>query len=127
MSGQTENVFVNAEFQIKRDTVENWETLNPILEAGEPALVVDENDKPKYLKIGDGKTTWSELIRFNYPDQTYDPESENAQSGKAVAEAIKSISSGNPKSEIKDDILYLLVNETSLKATVTSDGVLVIR
>ena len=60
-------------------------------------------------------------------DQTYDPESENPQSGVAVAEAIKSISSVNPKSEIKDDILYLLVNETSLKAAVTSDGVLVIR
>ena len=87
MSGQTKNVFVNAEFQIRRDTAENWEAENPILEAGEPALVVDENDKPKYLKIGDGKTTWSELKRFNYPDQEYNPESENAQSGKALAEA----------------------------------------
>lgn len=59
-------------------------------------------------------------------DQTYNPSSENAQSGKAVAEAIKNISSGSAKAEVKDDVLYLTQSGDSLKVNITEENVLVI-
>lgn len=43
--------------KIKRGSTENWNTTNPVLEAGQPGY-----DKNKHkLKIGDGITKWSEL------------------------------------------------------------------
>jgi len=43
--------------QFKRGTAERWKELNPILKAGEPGFVIDENR----FKIGDGVTPWKEL------------------------------------------------------------------
>lgn len=43
--------------KIKRGSTENWDTINPILEAGQPGY--DKNTHK--LKIGDGITKWSEL------------------------------------------------------------------
>jgi hypothetical protein len=45
--------------QFKRGTAERWEELNPVLEVGEPGLVIG-GDKLK-LKIGDGVTAWNDL------------------------------------------------------------------
>jgi hypothetical protein len=46
-----------ATIQFKRGTASRWAELNPVLEAGQPGFVTDENR----LKIGDGATAWSDL------------------------------------------------------------------
>lgn len=43
--------------QLKRGAASRWAELNPILQAGEPGFVTDENR----LKIGDGVTKWNDL------------------------------------------------------------------
>jgi hypothetical protein len=43
--------------QLRRDTAENWENVNPILSSGE--LGVDLTSKK--IKLGDGSTQWNEL------------------------------------------------------------------
>ena len=45
------------ELQIKRGSSSKWKELNPVLAAGEPGYVLDENK----LKIGDGVTAWNDL------------------------------------------------------------------
>lgn len=111
--------------QFRHDTIRNWETTNPILYEGEVGVVIGLNEigdnleaKTQKAKIGDGIHPWNELewwslIQSDGPDndilvdQTYNPESENAQSGKAVAEAVnanlisKTISG---KSVLADDV-----------------------
>jgi hypothetical protein len=44
-------------FLLKRATKETWETINPILELGEPGFEYDTNK----LKIGDGRHYWTNL------------------------------------------------------------------
>lgn len=46
--------------QLKRGKLSRWEELNPILAAGEPGFVTDENR----LKFGDGVTAWNDLPYF---------------------------------------------------------------
>lgn len=46
-----------ATLQLKRGTAARWVELNPVLAAGEPGFEYDT----KKLKIGDGKTAWSDL------------------------------------------------------------------
>ena len=46
-----------ATIQLKRGTAARWAELNPMLEAGQPGFVTDENR----LKIGDGVTLWNDL------------------------------------------------------------------
>ena len=43
--------------KFKRGTAARWNELNPVLVAGEPGFVTDENR----FKIGDGVTTWNDL------------------------------------------------------------------
>lgn len=88
MNRQTEIVFVNAEFQLKRDTKDNWKDENPILGEGEPALVIDNRGKVTHFKIGDGKTNWRELEAFSLSNQSDKPESDNNKMDK-FGEVIK--------------------------------------
>lgn len=46
-----------ATIQFKRGVATRWAELNPVLQAGEPGFVTDENR----LKIGDGITAWNDL------------------------------------------------------------------
>lgn len=46
-----------ATIQLKRGTAEALARVNPVLAAGEPGFVTDENR----LKIGDGVTHWNDL------------------------------------------------------------------
>lgn len=46
-----------ATIQFKRGVAARWAELNPVLQAGEPGFVADENR----LKIGDGITAWNDL------------------------------------------------------------------
>lgn len=146
-------IYLNSRFGYREDTLANWQAENPILERGEISFVRDGKEG-KFIKIGDGVTTWNSLSFAPLPkgekgaqgepgpkgdkgdrgntgatgpqgpmgpkgdkgakgeqgiqgekgekgdpgadgkdaviDQTYSPESENAQSGVAVAEAISS-------------------------------------
>ncbi len=53
--------------KLRRDTSANWSSVNPVLNDGEMGLDTT-NDK---IKIGDGTSTWSTLMRrckaFNRP------------------------------------------------------------
>lgn len=46
-----------ATIQLKRGTAEALSRVNPVLAAGEPGFVIDENR----MKIGDGITAWNDL------------------------------------------------------------------
>ena len=48
---------IKTTFQFKRATAARWNEINPILAAGEPGYVLDENK----FKIGDGITAWNDL------------------------------------------------------------------
>lgn len=48
---------INTTFRLKRGTAARWAEVNPILDAGEPGFVYDENR----LKVGDGVTHWNDL------------------------------------------------------------------
>lgn len=108
-------IYLNSRFALRSDTLDNWQSKNPVLEDGEPS-VVSNGSETEWLKIGDGVTDWNNLPYKLGPmgpqgvqgnkgekgdkgdkgsdgltpeaDQTYNPESPNAQSGIAVAEAL---------------------------------------
>lgn len=70
---------------LRRDTAANWTKKNPVLREGEEGYETDTGRR----KIGDGNTAWN-AISYTV-DQSYSPVSDNAQSGKAVAEAVAAI------------------------------------
>ena len=43
--------------KIRRDTIANWESVNPVLNEGEPSYDKDN----KIIKIGDGTNNWRDL------------------------------------------------------------------
>ena len=92
MADNIRKLYAGARFILRKDSLENWQTKNPVLLAGELSYVTDGEDNKK-IKFGDGITPWNDLAYFSSGtdvevDQTYNPESENAQSGIAVAKAV---------------------------------------
>ena len=92
-----DKIYLKSFFGYREDTLENWVLYNPILEKGEPSIVNNSTDG-NWLKIGDGVTKWVDLPYKKWSDgsnmqidQTYNPKSENPQSGKAIAEAISEV------------------------------------
>lgn len=100
----------NFHCQPRRDTSARLQANNPVLCDGEMGVVTDGTDT-EWLKVGDGVTPWNQLPYKKGPkgdkgnkgdkgergepaitDQTYSATSENAQSGKAVAELEKTLS-----------------------------------
>ena len=78
-------IYCKSSYLLRRDTAANWRTKNPILREGEEGYETDTGKR----KVGDGTTEWNNLkYDSGIVDQTYAPTSENAQSGKAVSEAI---------------------------------------
>ncbi len=53
-------IFANARFAHRADTLENWQTQNPVLLKGEPAIVLGGKDGES-VKIGDGVTAFNDL------------------------------------------------------------------
>ncbi len=53
-------IYIDARYGFREDPLEKWETINPVLERGEPSIVRDGKDG-KWLKIGDGVTPWNDL------------------------------------------------------------------
>jgi hypothetical protein len=43
--------------QIRRDTLDNWTSVNPVLQSGEISFVTDQNK----FKVGDGSSLWADL------------------------------------------------------------------
>lgn len=78
----------NARFKFRFDTTENWEKAAPKLYAGEIGIE-KLTDGSRRMKIGDGEHNWNELGYVT--DSTYSPNSLNAQSGRAVSEAVASV------------------------------------
>ncbi len=91
----------NARFVYKSKKAAEWQTENPVLLKGEIGFVSDQ-DEGDFVKVGDGVAAWNDLPYKKGPkgdkgddgnmarvEQNYNPNSENAQSGKAVSEAIK--------------------------------------
>lgn len=62
--------------QHRRDTLANWERVNPVLADAEIGFVLekDENGKQKssLYKIGDGSTHWNDLPFFGFNGNIYD-------------------------------------------------------
>jgi hypothetical protein len=78
-------IYCKSSYLLRRDTAENWSAKNPILREGEEGYETDTGRR----KVGNGTTEWNNLkYDSGIVDQTYTPDSENAQSGKAVAEAV---------------------------------------
>lgn len=48
---------VKTTFKLRRGTLAEWNSVNPILAAGEPGFAIDAN----VLKIGNGANSWNEL------------------------------------------------------------------
>ena len=101
MADKIVKIYGDARFLPRHDTLENWQRKNPILLEAEPSYVIDGEDGKK-IKFGDGVTPWNDLPYLSSNinnggditvDQSYNPESENAQSGKAVAEALQGANS----------------------------------
>ncbi|MBQ6815736.1 MAG: hypothetical protein IJP26_00700 [Clostridia bacterium] len=86
-----DKIYLKTTFALRSDTLENWQSFNPILLMGEPAVVSD-SETEEWLKVGDGQTHWQDLPwkkpKTKITDQNFNPTSENAQSGTAVAEAL---------------------------------------
>jgi sugar lactone lactonase YvrE len=53
---------VSRRIQVRRDTAENWTSINPILADGEIGY---ETTGFKRMKVGDGRTRWAVLAYFN--------------------------------------------------------------
>lgn len=50
-------VVLNTKFQFRRGNAIEWETINPVLAAGEPGFAIDVNKH----KIGNGVLSWNDL------------------------------------------------------------------
>ena len=118
-------IYLQSVMGYREDTLENWETVNPILHKGEVSIVRD-SENGEWLKIGDGVTSWVDLPYKKWSsdsglqiDQSYNPESENAQSGIAVAEALE-FSKANDFEVIAEGELTEAVN--SIKITTDKNG-----
>ena len=52
--------------QLRRDSLANWTAQNPVLDAGEVGIVLDNfNGRPSLYKIGDGYTAWNQLNAYS--------------------------------------------------------------
>jgi hypothetical protein len=53
-------IYLNGQIAYREDSFSNWETENPVLERGEPAIIRD-GINGRWLKIGDGVTPFNDL------------------------------------------------------------------
>lgn len=63
--------------QQRRDTIENWNSINPVLADAEIGFISDIDDttgkqKSSLYKIGDGRTDWKNLPLFGFGGNVYD-------------------------------------------------------
>lgn len=98
--------------QQRRDTLANWNAVNPILTDAEIGFILDLDEEGKQkssmYKIGDGKTSWNELPLFGFGGDVYndfngDDLNTSIASRQAVLEKINEIVK-NSKNEILNGI-----------------------
>lgn len=70
--------------QIRRGVKSDWQTVNPVLLAGELALEIDTG----FMKIGDGVSTWNSLKYLQTPTQDASDSSTNVASTAFVKNAV---------------------------------------
>ena len=66
------------QIQHRRDTIENWDTANPVLLPGEMGLVIGD---PMRFKVGDGVTSWLDLPYASGQDGASGPSGPPGQTG----------------------------------------------
>jgi hypothetical protein len=63
-------------FQHRRDTLANWNSVNPVLADAEIGYILDLDDqgrqKSSLYKIGDGRTAWKDLPLFGFGGNVHD-------------------------------------------------------
>lgn len=63
-------------FQHRRDTLANWNAVNPVLADAEIGYILDLDDQGKQksslYKIGDGRTAWKDLPLFGFGGNVHD-------------------------------------------------------
>ncbi len=74
------------QIQFRRDTQANWEGCNPVLLAGELALVTDS--QTPYFKLGDGQTAFVDLPVVSGPPGARGEKGEQGEVGVAGAEGV---------------------------------------
>jgi hypothetical protein len=133
MADDIRKIYGDARFVLRKDTLENWQTKNPVLLEGEPSYVTD-GEADKKVKFGDGVTPWNDLDYFSAAadvevDQTYNPESKNAQSGIAVAEGIGkeiqgkiSVWQKNTEYKVGDVVIAVLQDFNTVTSSGFGDG-----
>lgn len=62
--------------QQRRDTLANWNSINPVLADSELGFILDKDEtgkqKSSLYKIGDGRTAWKDLPLFGFGGNVYD-------------------------------------------------------
>lgn len=113
----------------KHDTAENWAKATNFIPLNAELIIYDPDEEYSYprFKIGDGQTKVNDLpfsngIGKQDIDQIYSATSENAQSGKAVAEAITSTIGV----AIKDDVFIIGNSVTSLVNSRIENNILIV-
>ena len=95
--------------QQRRDTIENWNSINPVLADAEIGFISDIDtttgkQKSSLYKIGDGKTDWKNLPLFGFGGNIYDnwsgsDLSTSVASRRAVLERFTNIIEGTEELE----------------------------
>ena len=70
-------------------------------------------------KLSSTEEDWSDIVAIKKADQTYSPDSENAQSGKAVAQALASLVNSAPEAlNTLDELAQAMGDDPNFSATV---------
>lgn len=88
--------------QHRRDTLENWEKVNPVLADAEIGFVLAQGSS--MYKIGDGATAWNDLPLFGFGGNFYDnfdgdDLDQSVPSRRAVLERLQEIAQGSENVE----------------------------
>lgn len=81
-----DKIYLPSLFCFRKDTMQNWQTANPILEDGEPSIVVDNTGKAIAVKVGNGVNHWNDLPLTEI-NGGGDVNSVNGQTGDVVLDA----------------------------------------
>lgn len=110
-------------FQFKKGTAARWKEVNPVLAAGEPGFVVDENR----MKIGDGSTAWNDLPYMGESSVInaatyYDFPSIGRENVIYKAESEKKLYQWNDQTKKYDELCEAVVTGDSVKYNLIHGG-----
>lgn len=105
-----------AQMRQRRDTRENWASINPVLLSGELGIVTDD---PNLYKVGDGTSRWNDLPFRGFDGTLVHDLGESinaAMSQKGVTDIINGLHTFLTQEEYdalekKDDKLYFILEE----------------